>query len=126
MVDNKSPFENLFNKPPSYSLLRVFGCLCFPHVCDFNKHKFDYRSIPCVFLGYSSAHLCYKCIDRIGKVYISNHVQFEEYVFRHSTKQSITAISFDTTDSCPVHPSSSGPYMVNIRVNRKLYAYFSF
>lgn len=107
VLSSQAPFENLFNKPPLYSLLRVFGCLCFPHVRHFNKHKFDYISRPCVFIGHSSTHLCYKCTDKIGRVNISRHVQFEELVFPLYTKQCATNISFYTTNSTSGIPLSS-------------------
>lgn len=94
VLANQSPFEKLFHKSPSYSLLRVFGCLCFPHVRDFNKHKFDYRSTPCVFLGYFAVPLGYKCIDRLGRVYTSRYVHFEEVVFFLIAPQAISNISF--------------------------------
>nr|GEX78944.1 retrotransposon protein, putative, Ty1-copia subclass [Tanacetum cinerariifolium] len=50
---NKSPFEHIFKRSLDYSFLRVFGCLCFPHLRPYNRHKMDFRSTPCVFLGYS-------------------------------------------------------------------------
>ena len=30
VLDSKSPLEWIFQKPPDYSCLRVFGCECFP------------------------------------------------------------------------------------------------
>ena len=46
-------------------------------------HKLDYRSTPCMFLGYSSSHLGYHCLDLSSNyIYISCHVQFHEQSFR--------------------------------------------
>ena len=79
---NKSPFECLLHQPPNYDFLRTFGCLCFPFLRPYNAHKLDYRSTPCVFLGYSSSHLGYHCLDLLSKrLYISRHVRFNEHVF---------------------------------------------
>ncbi|KAE8723908.1 hypothetical protein F3Y22_tig00011547pilonHSYRG00026 [Hibiscus syriacus] len=58
-----SPFEKLYGKKPDYQFLRVFGCQCFPCLRPFNRHKFDFMSKPCVFLGYSSQHHGYQCLD---------------------------------------------------------------
>ena len=55
-----SPFEQLFGKAPDYSLLRIFGCACYPFLQPFNRHKLDYRSKLSVFLGISNLHRGYK------------------------------------------------------------------
>lgn len=37
---------------PSYTKLRVFGCLCYPWVRLYNNHKLESRSRACIFIGY--------------------------------------------------------------------------
>ena len=64
VLKQKCPYEFLFNSKPNYSQLKVFGCLCFPHLRPYNKHKLDFRSSPCTFLGYSSKHKGYKCLNQ--------------------------------------------------------------
>lgn len=78
---NVSPHEKLFLKPPDYDFLSVFGCLCFPLLRPYNRHKLDFRSAPCVFVGYCSNQHGYKCLDASGRVYVSQHVKFHESVF---------------------------------------------
>lgn len=83
-INNEIPFEKLFNKPPPYSELRVFGCLCYPHLET--RHKLQPRSTPCVFLGYPSNHRGYRCLDlQSKKIIISRHVNFDESVFFFNT-----------------------------------------
>lgn len=55
-LEFQSPLKILYQKDPSYTHLRVFGCLCFPLVPSTNIHKLQARSSPCVFLGYPSNH----------------------------------------------------------------------
>ncbi|KAD3069268.1 hypothetical protein E3N88_37148 [Mikania micrantha] len=77
-----SPFEQVFHHTPNFSFLRIFGCQCFPHLRPYNKHKMDFRSIPCVFLGYSPSHHGYRCFDpKSDRLYIARHVRFHEQVF---------------------------------------------
>jgi histone deacetylase 1/2 len=49
----QSPYHALYKSYPDYAHLKTFGCLCFPHLRPYNKHKLQYRSSPCVYLGLS-------------------------------------------------------------------------
>jgi len=63
VLHNKSPFECLLRQPPNYDFLCTFIYLCFPFLRPYNAHKLDYHFTPYVFLGYSSSHLGYHCLD---------------------------------------------------------------
>ncbi|KAD6794413.1 hypothetical protein E3N88_05309 [Mikania micrantha] len=77
-----SPFEQVFHHTPNFSFLRIFGCQCFPHLRPYNKNKMDFRSIPCIFLGYSPSHHGYRCFDpKSDRIYIARHVRFHEQSF---------------------------------------------
>jgi hypothetical protein len=80
-----SPFQKLFGSAPDYSWLKVFNCACWPHLQPYNTRKLEFHSKRCVFLGYSSSHKGYKCIDvTIGWVYVSWDVVFDENIFPFS------------------------------------------
>jgi hypothetical protein len=77
IVNHCSPYAKLYGKDPNYSLLRVFGCKCFPLLRPYTANKLEYRSKFCIFLGYSYA--CYCCLDPFtDRVYLSRHVVFDE------------------------------------------------
>ncbi|GJW82450.1 ribonuclease H-like domain-containing protein [Tanacetum coccineum] len=72
-INNEIPFTKLYNQTPTYEDLRVFGCLCYPHVDA--SHKLEPRSTPCIFLGYPANHRGYRCLDLASnKIIISRHL----------------------------------------------------
>ncbi|KAD4585188.1 hypothetical protein E3N88_22789 [Mikania micrantha] len=80
-----SPFEHIFKRTPNFSFLRVFGCQCYPHLRSYNSHKMEFRSFPCIFLGYSTSHHGYRCLDfKTNRLYIARHVRFNENSFPFS------------------------------------------
>jgi hypothetical protein len=82
LLQFSTPLERLFNKTPDYTSLRVFGCACWPHMRPYNTHKLQFRSKQCTFLGYSTLHKGFKCLDpSTGRVYISRDVVFDETIF---------------------------------------------
>ena len=82
VLAHRSSFDCLFQRSPDYHFLRTFRCLCFPFLRPYNNHKLDFRSSSCVFFGYSSSHLSYRCFDIAShRIYISRHVRFHEHVF---------------------------------------------
>lgn len=88
-VHNSSPYEALFGISPDYTSLRVFGCLCYPHLRPYRSHKMDALSSPCVFIGYSPSHKGYKCLHLpTGRIYISRHVVFDETTFPFASASS--------------------------------------
>jgi hypothetical protein len=72
VLDHSSPYFKLFKKHPNYSLLKVFGCYCYPLLGPYFSLKLDYRSKICIFIGYSSGQKGYRCLDPDeNRVYIS-------------------------------------------------------
>lgn len=123
-LQNNTPFSKLFHKPPSYTTLKVFGCLCYPWLPPYSKHKLDHRSTPCIFLGYYPQLHAYKCFDQVNnKIYISKHVVFFETEFPFSLHSRTTSLRsslshWPTTHFTP--PISPSPMTNNIQIPFKL------
>lgn len=85
MLQRKTPFELLYRSPPTYSHLKVFGCLCFATVPKSYRDKFKSRTISCVFLGYSMTKKAYKLLN-LDKhnVFFFRDVIFHESIFPYS------------------------------------------
>ena len=104
LLNFQSPTQILYRRIPSYSHLRIFGCLCFPLFPSTTINKLQARSTPCVFLGYPANHRGYKCYDlSTKKIFISRHVTFDETHFPFSSSLPNIPPSYDflTTPSSP-------------------------
>lgn len=80
-LNNSSPHELLFRYKPDYSFIRVFVCLCFPHIRPYRSQKLSFCYELCVFWGYCSDHHGYRCLSSSGRLYISRNVVFHETTF---------------------------------------------
>ncbi|GKC77307.1 ribonuclease H-like domain-containing protein [Tanacetum coccineum] len=93
-INNEIPFTKLYNQTHTYEHLRVFGCLCHPHVDV--SHKLEPRSTPCIFLGYPANHRGYRCLDLASnKIIILRHVRFDEDVFPFGNVMSSNKPTYD-------------------------------
>ena len=65
---NKSPYTLLFHTALKYTQLKTFGCACYPLLRPYNKHKLDFKSACCLFLGYN--------LQNRGYIYLSPMVRY--------------------------------------------------
>ena len=93
LLINKTPFELLFKKKPSYSHFKAFGCLCYASTLNHSCTKFSPCAIKVVFFGYPSGYKAYKLLDlSTNTIFISRDVIFHESMF-----------PFQNDDSQPYH-----------------------
>ena len=118
-LNYQSPLQILYQKDPSYSHLRVFGCLCYPLFPSTTINKLQPHSTPCVFLGYPSNHRSYKCYDlSSNKVIVCRHVLFEENEFPFSKLHTYFSSTYDFLDN------GLSPYVINHLQNQSTPFFF--
>lgn len=85
LLNNASPYENLFGIISDISNLKSFGCLAFATTLNNNRIKFQNRVDQCVFLGYESGMKGYKLYIIIDhKFLVSRIMQFYENVYPYT------------------------------------------
>ncbi|KAK2396270.1 putative mitochondrial protein [Trifolium repens] len=88
VLNNDSPFLRLFGKPPNYSTLRAFGCVCYVHLQPHERTKLTAQSVKCVFLGYSAHQKGFLCYDpNLHRIRVSRNVIFQENTYFFATNQ---------------------------------------
>ena len=106
VLHHKTPLEVLFKTLSEYFFLKIFDCFCFPNIRSYKKHKLQFQSTECTFLGYSLNHKGYKCLNSNGKIIISQDVIFNEssFPFAHNIQSSLS-----NSVSPSFHPSTTPP-----------------
>ncbi|KAK9137599.1 hypothetical protein Sjap_008193 [Stephania japonica] len=100
LLGNISPLQILYQRVPTYSHLRVFGCLCYPLLPSTTITKLQARSTPCVFLGFPPNHRGYKCYDLSScQIIICRHVRFDENVFPFASLHTTSSHTYDYLDN---------------------------
>ena len=81
-LNNRSPFDLLYNKSADLSNLKVFGCLCFITSSAVGRDKFMPRAHPCAFIGYPIGQKAYRVLNLVKKfVQIARDIKFFEDIF---------------------------------------------
>jgi len=99
VLKNKSPYEMLYQKPPTYLDLKTFGCLCFASTSDVNISKLDPRARKCVFIGFKNGIKGYILLDlKTREIFISRNDLFYETIFSFSSMDNDTIEKSMTQD----------------------------
>jgi histone deacetylase 1/2 len=100
ILNHKSPYEMVHQQKPDYNFLRTFGCACWPYLRPYNRHKLDFVSKNCIFIGYSIGHQGYKCLDiSTNRIFVSRHVVFDENLYPYTAPK-------------PLNPSSNTTFVM--------------
>lgn len=93
VLNGKTPFEILYDRPPPLQHLRIFGCLCYVHNQKHGGDKFASRSNRCIFLGYPFGKKGWWVYNlETGHVSISRDVIFceSEFPYEANDDQTLT------------------------------------
>ncbi|EOX99901.1 Uncharacterized protein TCM_008895 [Theobroma cacao] len=119
-LHDKSSYELLFSKPPSYDHLKVFGSYALYPLKHKTKGNLIKKTIKCVFVRYPSGIKVYNVYDiSANKFLISRNIVFHEHIFPFQTSENtIDHHSFPQT--LGVHDFNfdiSAPNVVNFTPN---------
>nr|GFC84090.1 zinc finger, CCHC-type [Tanacetum cinerariifolium] len=78
-LEDKTPYEALYNRKPNLENLRIFGCTAYAKITIPHLKKLDDRSIPMIYLGVEEGSKACKLYDLITKKkHVSRDVKLME------------------------------------------------
>ncbi|KAJ9545253.1 LOW QUALITY PROTEIN: hypothetical protein OSB04_024960 [Centaurea solstitialis] len=87
----KTPYELVYNRPPSIKFFRVFGCECYVKNDKDNLDKFSPKGDEGIFIGYAMDSPSYRVFNnKTRRVVESTNVDFEEGIEEDSTPAPVT------------------------------------
>ncbi|GJZ81928.1 retrotransposon protein, putative, ty1-copia subclass, partial [Tanacetum coccineum] len=84
-IEKKTPMEMWLGHPSDYGMLRIFGCVTYPHD---KQGKLEPRAVKCVLLGYPEGvkgYRLYRFDDESPKIVTGKNVVFNESVMYKDT-----------------------------------------
>nr|GEW28846.1 retrovirus-related Pol polyprotein from transposon TNT 1-94 [Tanacetum cinerariifolium] len=84
-IEKKTPMEMWSGHPSDYGVLRIFGCVVYPHD---KQGKLEPRAVKCVLLGYLEGvkgYILYRLDDESPKIVTSRNVVFNESIMYKDT-----------------------------------------
>ena len=101
LLQNKSPYEVMFQTKPKYHYLRTFGCLVMASNPSKQHDKFLERGVPCIFLGYPQTQKGYKLLNLTNNtMFVSRDVKFYENIYPYKVLN-LTNITPDNHPNTP-------------------------
>nr|GEX88332.1 homogeneously-staining region [Tanacetum cinerariifolium] len=109
ILNNKSPYELLYHKPPDLQYLKVIGCQAYASI--HTPDKFKKIAIPYILLGYPQHQKGYLLLaQNTKKVFVSRHVTFHEHIFPfHANTPYHTSLLDPTTSTLIFYPEPNTP-----------------
>nr|GEW22973.1 retrotransposon protein, putative, Ty1-copia subclass [Tanacetum cinerariifolium] len=90
-IKKKTPMKMWSGHPSDYGMLRIFGCVAYPHD---KQGKLELRAVKCVLLGYPEGvkrYRLYSLDDESPKIVTSRNVVFNESVIYKDTLKDSSA-----------------------------------
>ncbi|KAJ9564628.1 hypothetical protein OSB04_000594 [Centaurea solstitialis] len=109
----KTPYELVYNRPPSIKFFRVFGCECYVKNDKDNLDKFSPKGDEGVFIGYAMDSPSYRVFNKkTRRVVESTNVDFEEGIEEDPTPAPVApgisgVLASDQLHGNPMTSSSS-------------------